>query len=79
MFRALAEDADFEYAMSDGSIVKVHRHGQGAKGGTQGQAIGRSRGGVTTKILALADAAEATSSTSACCPDMPTTCGARRR
>ncbi|SUX18236.1 Uncharacterised protein [Cardiobacterium valvarum] len=22
-----------EYAMIDGSIVKVHRHGQGAKGG----------------------------------------------
>ena len=33
MFRALSEDADFEYAMIDGSIVKVHRHGQGAKGG----------------------------------------------
>ena len=33
IFRALAEDADFEYAMVDGSIVKVHRHGQGAKGG----------------------------------------------
>lgn len=33
MFRALAEDADFEYAMIGGSIVKVHRHGQGAKGG----------------------------------------------
>jgi transposase len=33
IFRALAADADFEYAMIDGSIVKVHRHGQGAKGG----------------------------------------------
>jgi transposase len=33
IFRALAEDADFEYAMIDGSIVKVHRHGQGSKGG----------------------------------------------
>ena len=33
MFRALAEDADFEYAMIDGSSVKVNRHGQGAKGG----------------------------------------------
>ena len=43
---SLAEDADFEYAMIDGAIVKVHRHGppsrstvkvhrhgQGAKGG----------------------------------------------
>jgi hypothetical protein len=25
IFRALSEDADFEYAMIDGSIVKVHR------------------------------------------------------
>ena len=32
MFRVLAEDADFEYTMIGGSIVKVHRHGQGAKG-----------------------------------------------
>ena len=56
MFRALAEDAEFEYAMIDGSIVKVHRHGQGAKEGTQSQAIGRSRGGMTTKIMAWADA-----------------------
>jgi transposase len=33
MFSALAEDSDFEYTMIDGTIVKVHRHGQGAKGG----------------------------------------------
>ena len=33
MFRALSEDTDFEYAMIDGTIVKVHRSGQGAKGG----------------------------------------------
>jgi transposase len=33
MFKALASDADREYAMIDGSIVKVHRSGQGAKGG----------------------------------------------
>lgn len=33
MFRALSMGADFEYAMIDGSIVKVHRSGQGAKGG----------------------------------------------
>lgn len=32
IFRPLAEDADFEYAMVEGSIVKLHRHGQGAKG-----------------------------------------------
>lgn len=33
MFKALSQDADFEYAMIDGTIVKVHRSGQGAKGG----------------------------------------------
>jgi transposase len=41
---------DMEYAMVDSTIVKVHRHGQSAKGD---QAIGRSKGGMTTKILAL--------------------------
>ncbi len=40
MFKALAADADFEYAMIDGSIVKVHRHGQGAKGGYQARPSG---------------------------------------
>ena len=33
MFQATAEDADMEYAMIDATIVRVHRHGQGAKGG----------------------------------------------
>lgn len=33
MFRALAADANFEIAMIDGSIVKVHRSGHGAKEG----------------------------------------------
>ncbi len=33
MFKALSADVDFEYAMIDGTIVKVHRAGQGAKGG----------------------------------------------
>ena len=40
MFKALAEDADFEYAMIDGTIVKVHRHGQGAKGGLKARLSG---------------------------------------
>ncbi|MDW9707242.1 IS5 family transposase [Sinorhizobium meliloti] len=53
---ACSDDNDMEYAMVDATIVKVHRHGQGAKGGTQSQAIGRSKGGMTTKILALTDA-----------------------
>lgn len=33
LFRALAADADFEYTMIDGTIMKVHRSGQGVKGG----------------------------------------------
>ena len=33
MFEALSGDPDFEYALIDGTIVKVHRHGTGARGG----------------------------------------------
>lgn len=55
LFDAVSEQPDMEYAMVDATIVKVHRHGQGQKG-TSGQAIGHSRGGMTTKILALTDA-----------------------
>jgi hypothetical protein len=33
IFKALFENSDFEYVMVDGTIVRVHRHGQGAKGG----------------------------------------------
>jgi transposase len=33
IFEALSDDPDMEYAMVDGTIVKVHRHGHGAKGG----------------------------------------------
>jgi transposase len=33
IFAAMSADPDMEYAMIDGTIVKVHRHGQGAKGG----------------------------------------------
>ncbi len=33
IFRVLSGDPDFEYALIDGTIIKVHRHGTGAKGG----------------------------------------------
>src|SRR6187431_1662048 len=33
LFDAVSNDPDMEYAMVDATIVKVHRHGQGAKGG----------------------------------------------
>ena len=33
LLEAVSDDPDMEYAMVDATIVKVHRHGQGAKGG----------------------------------------------
>ena len=54
---------DYRAVMVDGSFIKVHKHGTGARrnGGTpedsaKKQAIGRSRGGLTSKIMALTDA-----------------------
>ena len=49
IFDALSGDPDLEFAMVDGTIVKVHRHGQGAKGGLKArpsaspEAAGRPR------------------------------------
>ena len=55
VFRFLASDHDNEYMMIDATIVRAHQHSAGAqKNGAQ--AIGRSRGGLTTKIYALVDA-----------------------
>jgi transposase len=33
LFDAVSDQPDMEYAMVDATIVRVHRHGQGAKGG----------------------------------------------
>jgi len=33
IFQALSGEPDFEYVMIDGTIVRVHQHGTGAKGG----------------------------------------------
>ena len=52
IFKLLAEDHDNEYMMIDATIVRAHQHSAGARK----QAIGRSRGGPSTKIHALADA-----------------------
>ena len=58
VFNALAQDADNEYAMIDGTIVRTHRHAAGAKGASKKamECIGRSRGGPSTKIHATRDA-----------------------
>ena len=33
LFQTLSGDPDFEYALIDGTIIRVHQHGTGAKGG----------------------------------------------
>ena len=57
VFRHLAGEADNEYAMIDSTIVRAHQHSAGAvKKGGGDEAIGRSRGGLSTKVHALVDA-----------------------
>lgn len=56
IFKLLASDADTEYMMIDATIVRAHQHSAGARKDNGPQAIGRSRGGLTTKIHALVDA-----------------------
>jgi transposase len=33
IFKHLAKDPDFEYVLIDATLVRVHQHGTGAKGG----------------------------------------------
>jgi transposase len=33
VFKSLSGDPDFEYAIIDGTIIRVHQHGAGARGG----------------------------------------------
>jgi len=39
LFDAVSDEPDLEYAMVDATIVKVHRHGQGAKGGLRARPL----------------------------------------
>lgn len=54
-FFALRGEVDEEWIFADGSYVRAHQHASGARTGAE-RAIGRSRGGPTTKIHLLADA-----------------------
>ncbi len=56
VFQHLAADADNEYAMIDSTIVRAHQHSAGAPKKDEDQAIGLSRGGLSTKIHTLVDA-----------------------
>ncbi|MBV1692181.1 IS5 family transposase [Novosphingobium sp. G106] len=50
IFEAMSDDPDFEYLIVDSTVVRAHQHAAGAKKGSEDQAIGRSRGGLSTKI-----------------------------
>ena len=54
LFNTLKQLCDMEWEFIDGSIVKIHQHGMGATSG-QNEAIGKSRGGNTTKIHLAVD------------------------
>jgi transposase len=54
-FFELRGEIDSEWVFADGSYVRAHQHASGARKGAE-RAIGRSRGGSTTKIHIAADA-----------------------
>jgi transposase len=45
IFAALSGDPDFEYALIDGTIIRVHQHGTGAKGGLKIRPLGARAAG----------------------------------
>ena len=50
IFEAMSDDPDFEYLIVDSTIVRSPARGRCSKRGSEDQAIGRSRGGLSTKI-----------------------------
>jgi transposase len=50
IFNTLVEDTDMEWVMIDSTIVRVHQHAAGAKK-SPNEALGRSCGGFSTKIM----------------------------
>ena len=55
IFQSLVHEPDLEWEFIDGSIVKAHQHSTGAAT-EDNEAIGKSRGGNTTKIHMAVDA-----------------------
>jgi len=55
IFFVLRGEVDKEWVFADGSYIRAHQHASGARLGEE-RAIGRSRGGATTKIHMAADA-----------------------
>ena len=61
IFDGSKEDVNLQSVMIDGTFAKVHQHGTGAKRGcspeesARRQAIGRTKGGLNTKLMAMVD------------------------
>ena len=55
LFTAIQEP-DWEWVLVDSTSVKAHPQAAGQKKATGGEALGRSKGGLTTKVHAAADA-----------------------
>ena len=55
IFKSLAQEPDLEWEFIDGSIIRAHQHSTGASS-SENEAIGKSRGGNTTKIHMAVDA-----------------------
>ena len=62
MFMSLAKELNLTIVMVDGSFVKVHQHAAGARRGERtpeesrkAQAVGKTKGGLNTMLLALVD------------------------
>ena len=56
VFEQLADESDNEYAMIDATLVRAPQHKRGPRGDPETEAIGRSQGGLSTKIHATTDA-----------------------
>ena len=54
--RHCKSDRDDEWHSIDSTVNRAHQHAAGAKGGAADHGIGRSRGGLSTKIHLLVDA-----------------------
>ncbi len=52
----LKKDGDHEWHSIDATIVRAHQHASGARGGQKNQALGKSKGGLSSKIHMKVDA-----------------------
>jgi len=55
IFKSLVQNPDLEWEFIDGSIIRAHQHSTGSSS-AENEAIGKSRGGNTTKIHMAVDA-----------------------